>query len=89
MFDQRPDARLMPLSMLRNGRTKSWIITVPNGAFLEELCTLYPAERPACIVPNRRPDASPNRFNMRTTCEMILAFLLAGSAIAAGYIFWP
>jgi hypothetical protein len=64
MFEQRPHAALVPQTIVRNGRTNGWIVTVPNRTFLAHLGAGYVSERRAAVAlppagpaPRRRVDA--------------------------------
>jgi hypothetical protein len=87
MFDQQPEAQ--PVRQVRNHRTNSLIMIVSNRTFLEHLHTQYPAERFACVTPQRQREASCRRSDLQRIFEMLLAVLLVGGVITTAYIFWP
>jgi hypothetical protein len=87
MFDQQPEAQ--PVRLIHNHRTNSWIMIVSNWTFVEHVETQYPAERFACVPPQRQRETSRRRLDLQTVSEVLLALLLAGGAITVAYIFWP
>jgi hypothetical protein len=88
MFDQQPEARMVPPAFYRNNRTNSWIVVVSNRTFVSRVQTLYPAERLAWVLPQLQREAPCSRFDLLGALEVLLALLLAGGWLTAAWILW-
>jgi hypothetical protein len=87
MFEQRPREAVVPQTIVRNSRTNSWIVTVPNRSFLAHLGAGGVPERrasvalvPSAPAPQRRIDA-PRLF-------AALVVLIGVTAIAVTLATW-
>lgn len=81
MFEQRPSGAPVPQTILRNSRTNSWIVTVPNRTFIAHLGAGYTAERRAAVpLP---PAVSPSRRRVDAPMVLALAAVLIGIGVIA------
>ena len=79
MFEQRPRAAV-PQTIVRNSRTNSWIVTVPNCTFIAHPGARYTPERRAAVA----PPAAERAARRRVDAPAILA--LAAVLIGIGVI---